>query len=133
MKAFLKSEARHKDVVELSFSAKEVKELEWENGHEFRYQNEMYDVIGQETKNGRLVIRCIPDKKETALLIQYRNTNKRRHSESLAVQLITIQFVLPADYSVDLPEKIIENYFCDHSFALHDPPAFIVIPPPKNC
>ena len=42
--------------------------LEWEGDNEFRLNGEMYDVIEKKTEGNKLTLRCLADKKETALL-----------------------------------------------------------------
>jgi hypothetical protein len=131
MRALLKTQKRHADVTEFSFNKKEFVELEWENAHEFRYHNEMYDVIEQKEIDGKLIIRCISDKKETALLNEYKKTNKRNQSNSPAVQLMTVQFVLPGDEPMAVPQRLLQHCFTDHSYNLYDSYSSIVIPPPE--
>jgi len=60
------------------FAANDIDKLvEWEeDGKEFRYQGEMYDVIEKRTENGKVVIKCISDKKETELVKNYKNITK---------------------------------------------------------
>ena len=131
MRAFLKAEKNHKDVLQISLNEKEVKQLYWENESEFRYNGEMYDVIETTKTKDQLVVRCISDNKETALINEYQKNNKRNHSNSLAAQLIMIQFVLPSGFSISPSQKIIENHFCRHSFALYNCVSAIFIPPPE--
>jgi hypothetical protein len=47
---------------------KAMKQLEWEGDDEFSFNGDMYDVIEKNTDNGKLIIRALADKKETALL-----------------------------------------------------------------
>ena len=52
------------NVVEFSFSPDDARKINWEEEHEFRFNNEMYDVIEKHQQGHQLIIRCIPDKKE---------------------------------------------------------------------
>lgn len=131
MRAFLKTEKKHKDVVQISLNEKEAKQLYWENENEFHYNGEMYDVIETTKTEDQLVVRCVPDNKETALINEYQKNNKRNHSNSLAVQLITIQFVVPSGFLITSPQKTDVNHFCRHSFALYNCVSAIFIPPPE--
>lgn len=133
MKAFLQSRKDHKDVVQLSLSSEEFKQLYRENENEFRFKGEMYDVIETKTKGDQIIIRCIPDKKETVLLNEYQKNNNRNSSNSTIIQLITAQFVLPADHSLKPPEKIIKKNFTDHSSSLQNIASTILAPPPDVC
>jgi hypothetical protein len=131
MRTFLKTQKNHKDVVRFSLNEKEAHQLYWENESEFRYKGEMYDIIETTRTNDHLVVRCVADSKETALINEYQKNNKRDHSDSLAVQLITIQFVVPSGFSITPPQKTIVNHFCRHSSALYKCVSAIFIPPPE--
>lgn len=131
MRAFLKTQKNHKDVVRFSLNEKEAKQLYWENENEFRYKGKMYDVIETTKTKDQLVVRCVADSKETALIDEYLKHNRRDHSDSLAVQLITIQFVVPSGFLITPPRKTIVNHFCRHFFALNNCVSAIFIPPPE--
>ncbi|MBO9684581.1 MAG: hypothetical protein J7502_18255 [Flavisolibacter sp.] len=133
MKAFLKDQKTHKDVVQISFTDEELGQLEWEGDDEFCFQGEMYDVIQKERNGNKTIILCIPDKKETALLNEYQRTHKRNVSHSATVQLFSIQFVLPDDCSLQQPQKTIEKYPVHHSFSLQNPASTVILPPPDVC
>lgn len=133
MKAFLRSQKEHKDIVLISLNNNESKRLSWENENEFRYKGEMYDVIEKKTDGNKVQIRCVSDKKETALLIEYQKNNKRNAANSTIVQLINAQFVLPADHSLKPVVRLINNYFKDHSFHLQKIASPVLLPPPDVC
>jgi hypothetical protein len=133
MKAFLKSQKDYKDVVQLSLNEKESKQVYWENENEFRYNGEMYDVIEKKIKGNQIVIRCIPDKKETALLNEYQKNNKSKSSNLTLLQLITAPYVLPVDHSMKQPEKIIKKRFINLSSSLQNTASAVLLPPPDVC
>jgi hypothetical protein len=133
MKAFLKSQKDYKDVVQLSLNEKESKQVYWENENEFRYNGEMYDVIEKKIKGNQIVIRCIPDKKETALLNEYQKNNKSNSSNLTLLQLITAPYVLPVDHSMKQPEKIIKKRFINLSYSLQNTASAVLLPPPDVC
>lgn len=133
MKAFLLSQKENKDIVELSLNTEESKELFWENEHEFRYKQEMYDVIEKKVDGEMVVIRCISDKKETHILNEYQKNNRKNPSNSKVVQLITAHFVIPADHSLKLPERVVNNYFKDYSSRLQNIAPTVILPPPDVC
>jgi hypothetical protein len=133
MKAFLKSQKDYKDVVQLSLNEKESKQVYWENENEFRYNGEMYDVIEKKIKGNQIVIRCIPDKKETALLNEYQKNNKSNSSNLTLLQLITAPYVLPVDHSMKQPEKIIKKRFINLSSSLQNTASAVLLPPPDVC
>jgi hypothetical protein len=130
MKAFLKDQKKHKDVVQISFTDEELNELEWEGDDEFCFQDEMYDVIQKKNAGNKIVIDCIADKKETALLNEYQKTHKRSTSNPTTAQLFSLQFVLPDNYSLQRPQKRIRKYFIQYFFSLKTLASAISSPPP---
>jgi hypothetical protein len=132
MLASLKNQQNHRDIITFHFNQRLALETEWENEHEFRYNGEMYDVVEKKQKGDQLVIRCIPDKKETTLIKEYQKNNKRNHSNSF-VQLVITQFILPSEYSVKLPQRSIAKSYFNHSYTLLSRPSSIFIPPPEVC
>jgi hypothetical protein len=133
MKAFLKDQKTHKDVVQISFTNEELSQLEWEGDDEFCFQGEMYDVIQKKEDGNKTVILCIPDKRETALLNEYQKTHKRNASHSATVQLFSTQFVLPDDYSLQQPQKSIKKNPVHHSFSLQNGASTVIPRPPDVC
>jgi len=132
MMAFLKNQEGHKDVVQFCFDNSEAKQLVWEEEHEFRFNGEMYDVVEKEQKDGRLIIRCIADTKETTLIKDYLRNNRRRNSTAF-IQLITIPFVLSFEHAINPPQKIISKNFFEPSYLLTDRSPLILVPPPDVC
>lgn len=133
MKAFLKNQKDHKDVVQLSFKEDESKQLYWEDDQEFSFNGEMYDVIEKKRGGNILIIRCIPDKKETDLLKEYQKQNKHNSSNSTVFQLITTQFVLPVGYLIKPTERQIEIRYQDYSSSLQNIASTVILPPPDVC
>lgn len=61
----------------LSFS--EGAKLDWtRKGHEFRYNNQMFDVVKQKTIKGRIIYWCINDEEEEQLLTGLDNLVKKQ-------------------------------------------------------
>ena len=57
------------------------KEIFWEEkGEEFLYNGEMYDVVKTKTVNGKVMLYCINDKKEKALIDKYNLVTKNNSS-----------------------------------------------------
>lgn len=132
MKFFLKTQ-KSKDVVELKLSSEESGKLYWENENEFRFKGEMYDVVEMKPQGNQVIIRCIPDKKETALLNEYQKNSKHNSSNSIIAQLITAQYVIPVGHSLKKPEKIIKKHFINLSFSLQNIISTVLLPPPDVC
>lgn len=53
------------DLVRLTFTADEAKQLEWEHSKEFKYQDQFYDVVRTEIADGKVTYVCWLDKQET--------------------------------------------------------------------
>lgn len=71
MRAAIRLQTYSEGETDFVFSANDkqsMKQLDWEGDDEFSYNGEMYDVIEKKTENGKLIIRSIADKQETALL-----------------------------------------------------------------
>ncbi len=57
------------------------KEIFWEEkGEEFLLEGEMYDVVKTKTINGKVILYCINDKKEKALVDNYNLVTKQNSS-----------------------------------------------------
>ena len=70
--------------IELNFSLSDksaFSKLEWEDEKEFRMNGELYDVIEKRKENGKLIIVCIKDKKETHLVSNYDKLNKEAQGD----------------------------------------------------
>lgn len=132
MKSFLQSQENHKDILRFSFTKEEVNQMKWEEDQEFRYNDEMYDVIEKKLSGNRIIIYCIADKKETNLLQEYQKNN-RTTSNLAVVQLITANFILPGDHFLQQPVKTITKQFIRYSSSLQKLPSKIFPPPPDVC
>jgi predicted transcriptional regulator len=67
-----------------------IEKLQWDGNDEFRLNGEMYDVIEKKTQNGELFIRCISDKRETALLKKYEKINHEGNSRGRSALLLKL-------------------------------------------
>jgi hypothetical protein len=70
---------------------KSIDKLDWDGHDEFKLNGQMYDVIEKKIERGKLVIRCISDKKETALLESFNQMNNENNSKrklALLMQLV---------------------------------------------
>jgi hypothetical protein len=79
------------DFVFLLNDKQSMKQLDWEGDDEFSFNGEMYDVIEKKTENGKLVIRSIADKQETALLNKVKDHwNQNEKSNKVADELFQL-------------------------------------------
>ena len=61
-------------------NAAEVSALQWEEETEFSLNGTMYDVLEKKQHGNTLILRCIADTKETALIRQYQQLTKNNNS-----------------------------------------------------
>ena len=79
------------DFVFLLNDKQSMKQLDWEGDDEFSYNGEMYDVIEKKIEDGKLVIRSIADKQETALLNKVKDHwNQNEKSNKVADELFQL-------------------------------------------
>lgn len=55
---------------------------EWENSHEFWFNGELYDLVEKRTEKNQLVIRCINDKKESAVVKMIEKIDKENRGDA---------------------------------------------------
>jgi len=130
MKAFLKTTA-HKDVETIVLSSTTA--VEWENESEFRYNNEMYDVIDKKTEGHQQIIRCISDKKETALFKTFQKTTKQNSKQkaNLLSKFISIQFVPNKEIQTTITFLSTLIAYSHSSLLLSEQSRDILKPPPQ--
>lgn len=133
MFALLKNQKHHRDVVEFCFKNKDASELNWENDHEFSFNNDMYDLVENKTDGDKIIIRCIADKHETELVNEYQKNNKQNHSNESVVQLITASFILPQTVCLNQFEKKVRIHYFNFSSPINSIPSSVLAPPPDVC
>jgi len=73
-----------------------TRQLTWEGNDEFSFNGGMYDVIEKKTEGNKLTIRCLADKKETALLKKandrWRENEKNNKALNELFQLLQTLF-----------------------------------------
>jgi hypothetical protein len=78
---------------------KALASIEWEGDDECSIAGEMHDVISKQVIDGRLIIRCVDDKGETALIKRYNDlSNSSDPSKSRSATLL----------------KLLENFYDRH-------------------
>jgi hypothetical protein len=112
MRAGLRS-PNAREVVTLFFNNEERLKLEWEDGKEIRFNNEMYDVIDTITAEHQLVIRCIPDKKEKELLVAYQKLQDDAPSpiQTRLVKLMSSYFIPCNHYQITIPISTVQRNY----------------------
>ena len=94
MREAIRMQTYREHETDFSFSIKDkhsMDQLDWEGDDEFSFNGEMYDVIEKRIENGKLVIRCIADKRETALLDKLKGLwNQSEKSNKVADELFQL-------------------------------------------
>jgi len=106
MKKFLRLQSYVEDETVFTFSVdnkKALAQLEWEGDDEFMLRGEMYDVIEKKVVDGKLIIRCISDKKETALLKKFEKLSDENNSRNRFALLLKL---VSSSYIVSLNEEL---------------------------
>ena len=81
------------NLTELSFNSDNEKQIEWENDNEFSYKGAMYDVIEKKYEDGKLIIRCIDDNKETELTRKYQDIAGNDFGNSPKTKAILLKLI----------------------------------------
>jgi hypothetical protein len=123
---------------DFSFSVNDKRsmdQLAWEGDDEFKFNGEMYDVIEKKIDNGKLVIRSIADRRETALLNKVKDHwNQNEKSNKVADELFKLlQSLFHSSNGEELVFiKPLVNKISFVSFALPSEVIKIPTPPPRS-
>lgn len=101
MRRTIRRQVRSEDEINLVFilaDNKPIAQLRWESDDEFVFNGQMYDVIEKKVGNGKLVIRCLPDKNETALVDKMKNNSKENERSNKTAGTL-FQFLQTLYYS----------------------------------
>ena len=110
--------------------------LEWEDEHEFKLDGKMYDVIEKKTENGKLIIRCISDEKETTLVKKYEKINNDSGNSSksktaLLIKLISNSYIASSNFDLfakNIP-AIQKSFFITNIISIDR--SDVLTPPPQ--
>ncbi|HWJ30107.1 MAG TPA: hypothetical protein VNS32_26460 [Flavisolibacter sp.] len=138
MKQHIHSALYSKVYTDLIFDQQQVSKIIWMEEDEFKWNGELYDVIGKEIIDDHLVIRCIQDNKETLLVNQYlkscNNNNGAEHLPSASLlKLISTYFLYT---SIEVPPSMqhrILKIYKPYSFYILANILPVSTPPPKVC
>lgn len=117
----------------LSFSRAELASLEWEDASEFRYQGEMYDVLNVEKKGDSVLIRCLSDEKESALLKAYTDTQKQSSGSpsTILLKVLGSPYLPSTTATIFSFESRLQKNSTPFLFYLPQTDGTIVTPPPQ--
>lgn len=128
----LRRQKENKDLLTFRFTAEQAGALQWEEEDEFQLDGEMFDVVEKKMVDGHLLLRCISDKKEDALIRVYLQANKNNGNKSLAfVKIFSADCILDHfDETVRRSEKGNSSFPCFRASLMHTNLS-IPLPPPK--
>lgn len=110
---------------------------EWEEEDEFRLKGKMYDVIEKKIENGRWVVRCISDERETELIEKYQKVlekqfgNRAKKRSASLLKLIVTPYTLPSIINSSFLITILHNSFPILRCSLSTACLEVITPPPR--
>lgn len=128
--------AKAEEMTKLVFSKEEKTSLAWEGSDEFQFKGEMYDVLKAEMVNGKLIIWCVVDKKETTLLDDYLKIQKQSSENSSSnsiVKIITLPFLPAMASEVSSLSSAVQKAFPRLLIFFPNTEKSIPTPPPLVC
>ncbi len=142
MKAYLKENKSSKFGTKLEFAldGDQIKDqsFSWEEeNEEFRYHQELYDVVNIEKQDGKIILICLKDNDENQLENQIKEIHKTNKSGNNKTLQNSVKF-----FSVFYQEKHAEIYISEiemkekgvsHSSNLVSSFFEIQLPPPRCC
>jgi len=111
-----------------------VNRLKWEGNDEISVDGQMYDVTEKKISNNKLVIRCISDKKETALIKKYEKMNDENNSKNrsaLLLKLINVAYVPVKSIELFINYKLIPSPYL-RSEIISSEFRDVLTPPPQR-
>lgn len=126
------------EVFEFPLASDSPEEMpEWIDKHEFRFKGGMYDVIEKRTEGGRMIVRCLNDKKEKELISYYKDLVKKdfgekaRKRSSLFIKLISTAYTTTGINLVNIPSGAAGVNADMRRLALLFVPSEVPTPPPQ--
>jgi len=133
MKERLKQQAPVMGLEEICFTDHQAS-IRWEEeGEEFSWNDQLYDVASIVTRNGKTWLLCIKDGQEEALLRQMcaasqHNDKKNSHQGMTSV---ADDFTLPAGTLIVHNGIIIPRNYSSYIVQLLQPAMPVIVPPPR--
>jgi hypothetical protein len=122
---------------DLVFGQQQMQNITWLEENEFKWNGEMYDVISKEFSGDSVLIRCMPDNKETLLVNQYLKSGKGddtgHQPSNCLIRLISSYFLIT---SLEVPSSIqhrIYKIYKPYSFYILANFVPVSTPPPRAC
>lgn len=139
IKQRLKKGVSTDELFTFTFSKSEIensKEIEFIEEHEFRYKGKMYDIVYQESLNGKTVFQCVSDEQETMLfaqldkLVEEQSKSNQEKNQQL-FKLLNFQFITSEVSIVKLIPPLNELSANLYHYSLKTWNSKIISPPPQ--
>jgi len=127
MKAFIAANPETEIASKFCFSLRAINSheisFEWkENGEEFTYKNNLYDVIKSTTKNDSIYIVAINDNEENKLIDSYikivnKQNNSKSNTQTLLKFFTTIFILEDVPFNIFTATKVKHSYCYQSSFS----------------
>ncbi len=127
-----------KDIHKFTFAENE--KINWVRPEkEFRLNNEMYDIVKQESRDGKTIFYCINDKEEKALFTLLDDLVKQQMNDGnspkgktthLLMKLFSQPYISPELIPI-IPHQSITQLYFEHQFSVQQLFAGLDTPPPE--
>jgi len=133
MKERLKHEAPGQDITEICYTDYHAS-IRWEEeGEEFSWNNQLYDVARIVVKNGKTWLLCLADGKEETLLRQMcaASQHDEKKGSHQGIVKIADDFTLPGNMRIENACITIPCTYSLYITQLLQPAIPVIIPPPR--
>lgn len=129
------------DVMTLTLTKNEAKQLDWENESEFEYQNQMYDLVSKKETSDQITFFVWVDSRETflnnqisKLILKALGSGSESDHTAKIISSIFLSDYFPseADYTLHLQLNIIESPNTQFRDSLHTQWTLSIPSPPPD-
>lgn len=125
---------KDEDLTLIVIPEKGESEIAWiKSEKEFRYKDEMYDVVKTKNLPGKKLYYCINDKKEKQLIAGFDKThNNKKESEKRLKRTFNYSYYLPSltvkkhVFQIEFTFPTINNFYTPNAIDIHSPPPKLV-------
>jgi len=139
MKELIRTHPGNEDETDFAFTLEDttsIAQLKWDGDDEFSLNGEMYDVIEKKIENNKLIIRCLSDKKETALVKKYskmNNENNSKNKTALLIKLVSSSYLSEEEPGIFVKPVYIHTQTYFYSQKVFSLAHEVLTPPPQCC
>jgi hypothetical protein len=119
-----------------TFVFEEEKSIQWERKYaELEIRDEVFDVISLQQKGKNIIVRCVADKNEDALISHFKSLNSEKNKESKGSsffkKLLNVKCLCSEEFSIQISFLYSEPSFGVYSNDEVTRSTKIQLPPPK--